>query len=209
MKKLGARVRRVGSPGTVLGVVALCVALGGTAIAANTINSADVINNSLKGIDVKNKSLTKKDFRGSVRGPRGPQGARGATGATGPAGPTASGFGTANPEPDTADIGTTPTDLASTTVTTTAASSRIVANASMTFGGTPREDVECVIRVNGADAGLTAKERISDAFDVFAITGAATVSAGTHTVAVRCARTTGGGVIAFTQGQISAVAAGL
>lgn len=47
---------------------------------------------SINGLDVKNKSLTPRDFRGSVRGPRGlrgltgpagPQGAPGAAGASG------------------------------------------------------------------------------------------------------------------------------
>jgi hypothetical protein len=66
----------------------IAVGVGGTAVAGALIDSSDVKNNSLKGIDVKNKSLTKKDFRGSVRGPRGPVGPAGARGATGPAGAT-------------------------------------------------------------------------------------------------------------------------
>ncbi|HKG36540.1 MAG TPA: hypothetical protein VKA89_08895 [Solirubrobacterales bacterium] len=73
-------------PSTAISVLALCLALAGTAIAANTIGSRDVRNNSLTGKDIRNKSLTKKDFKGSVRGPRGPQGA---TGPTGPAGTSA------------------------------------------------------------------------------------------------------------------------
>ena len=77
------RLGRLASPGTMLGLIALCVALSGTALAHGLITSGDVVNNSLRGIDVKDKSLTKKDFRGSVRGPRGPRGLTGATGAAG------------------------------------------------------------------------------------------------------------------------------
>jgi hypothetical protein len=66
----------------------IAVAAGGTAVAGSLIDSGDVKNNSLKGIDVKNKSLTKKDFRGSVRGPAGAQGPTGARGTTGPTGPS-------------------------------------------------------------------------------------------------------------------------
>ena len=83
MAGLKERLGRLASPGTMLGMLALCVALSGTALAAATIGSSDVINNSLRGIDVKDKSLTKRDFRGSVRGPRGLRGPRGATGAAG------------------------------------------------------------------------------------------------------------------------------
>ena len=83
MAGLKERLGKLASPGTMLGMLALCVALSGTALAAATIGSSDVINNSLRGVDVKNKSLTKKDFRGSVRGPRGLQGPRGATGPAG------------------------------------------------------------------------------------------------------------------------------
>ena len=204
-----ARLRRLPRPSTAISVIALCLAVGGTATAAGLIDSGDVRNNSLRGADVKNKSLTKKDFRGSVRGPRGPAGADGTDGSAGPPGPTASGFGTANPEPDTADIGTTPSNLVTATVTTTAASSRIVATGSLTIGGSSGADIGCTIKVDGASAGLEMKERVSDAFEVVTMTGAATAGPGAHTVAMNCARTTGGGTIAFTQGQLSAVAAGL
>jgi hypothetical protein len=79
------------TPGVVLGIVALVVAMTGSAVGASLITGKQVKNSSLTGKDIKNKSLTKQDFKGSVRGPRGltgPQGAPGATGATGPAGPS-------------------------------------------------------------------------------------------------------------------------
>lgn len=83
MRILKYKLRGLGSPGTVIALLALCIALSGTALAASLINSADVKNNSLRGVDVRDESLTKRDFRGSVRGRRGP---RGRVGPRGPAG---------------------------------------------------------------------------------------------------------------------------
>jgi hypothetical protein len=60
-----------------------------------TFNGTDIIDSTLTGRDIKNKSLTAADFRGSVRGARGvpgrpgpvgPQGAQGPPGAQGPQG---------------------------------------------------------------------------------------------------------------------------
>jgi hypothetical protein len=87
LKKLLARLVRQ-SPTMVVAMLALFVALTGTAVATTSavITGKQIKNNSITGADVKNKSLTPRDFRGSVRGPRGPQGRPGATGATGAAG---------------------------------------------------------------------------------------------------------------------------
>src|SRR4051812_27376615 len=80
------------TPGVVLGIVALVVAMTGSAVGASLITGKQVKNSSLTGKDVKDKSLTKKDFKGSVLGARGlpgapgPAGAPGAAGAPGPAG---------------------------------------------------------------------------------------------------------------------------
>jgi hypothetical protein len=63
-------------------VVALLLAAA-TAGAQSLIDSGDVMNNSLTGKDVKDRSLTKKDFKGSVRGARGSAGPQGAPGAQG------------------------------------------------------------------------------------------------------------------------------
>src|SRR5688572_15684613 len=52
--------------------------------AAKLISGNQIANSSITGKDVKNRSLTRSDFRGSVRGPRG---LRGAQGPQGPAGP--------------------------------------------------------------------------------------------------------------------------
>ena len=76
------------SPATIVAMIALFLALSGTAVATTSalITGKQIKNNSITGADVKNKSLTPKDFRGSVRGPRGPRGLTGATGATGATG---------------------------------------------------------------------------------------------------------------------------
>jgi hypothetical protein len=82
------------SPAMVVALLALFVALGGTAVAAGTlITGKQIKNGSITGADVKNKSLTPRDFRGSIRGPQGltgpagPQGPQGPQGAQGMAGP--------------------------------------------------------------------------------------------------------------------------
>jgi hypothetical protein len=74
-----------------IGLVALIVALGGSAYAAATITGAGVKDGSLTGRDVKDRSLTQRDLRiGSLpagpQGQTGPAGPRGETGATGPQG---------------------------------------------------------------------------------------------------------------------------
>jgi hypothetical protein len=88
LKKLLVRLVRQ-SPAMIVAMLALFVALTGTAVATTSalIGSAQIRNNSITGLDVKNRSLRPIDFRGSVRGPRGLRGLTGATGATGPAGP--------------------------------------------------------------------------------------------------------------------------
>jgi Collagen triple helix repeat (20 copies) len=94
LKKLLARLVRQ-SPAMIVAMLALFVALTGTAVATTSalITGKQIANSSITGLDVKNKSLTPKDFKGSVRGPRGaagargPQGAQGAQGPQGPQGP--------------------------------------------------------------------------------------------------------------------------
>ena len=66
------------SPALIVAMLALFVALTGTAVATTSalIGSAQIRNNSITGLDVKNRSLRPIDFRGSVRGPRGLRGLR-------------------------------------------------------------------------------------------------------------------------------------
>ena len=81
----------------VTATMALVVALGGSAYAANTVRSSDIKNGQVKGVDlannavtsgkVRNGTLLSKDFkRGQI--PAGPRGTAGATGAAGPKGDT-------------------------------------------------------------------------------------------------------------------------
>jgi hypothetical protein len=108
LKKLLASLARQ-SPSMIVAMLALFVAMGGTAIAASTalITGKQIKNSSITGLDVKNKSLTPKDFRGSVRGRTG---ARGPAGPTGPAGPA----GAAGAKGDKGDTGAAGQDLTST-----------------------------------------------------------------------------------------------
>jgi hypothetical protein len=85
MSRILARLR-----GQIIGIVALCVALSGTAYAAlalppNSVGTGVIKNNSLTGKDVKNGSLTKSDLkRGTLKG--GSSGSNGSNGARGPKG---------------------------------------------------------------------------------------------------------------------------
>ena len=105
MKRLLARVVRM-SPAMVVAMLALFVALTGTAVATSSalITGNQIKNSSITGLDVKNKSLTPRDFRGSVRGPRGLRGLTGATGAAGAAG-AAGAKGEKGDKGDKGDIG--------------------------------------------------------------------------------------------------------
>jgi Collagen triple helix repeat (20 copies) len=100
VKKLVSRFARV-SPALVVAMLALFVALTGTAVATTSalITGKQIKNSSITGLDVKNKSLTPKDFRGSVRGARGLPGASGAQGPTGPSGPQGAQGPTGSPGP--------------------------------------------------------------------------------------------------------------
>lgn len=87
------------TPSIVLATAAVVIASGGSAYAATKIGSAEIRNNSIRGLDIKdntvrgrditNGTLRPKDFApGTLRtGPRGTTGPRGATGMTGPQGP--------------------------------------------------------------------------------------------------------------------------
>jgi hypothetical protein len=78
LKRLIARFARL-SPSVVVAMLALFVAMGGTAIAAGNalITGKQIKNSSITGADVKNKSLTSKDIKGQLRGPRGLRGLKG------------------------------------------------------------------------------------------------------------------------------------
>jgi hypothetical protein len=89
------------SPGSVLALIALFVALGGVSYAAVTINGANIQNNSIPGKKVRNGAATNQKVkanslranrltsaaRASLRGAQGPAGPRGETGPRGAQGP--------------------------------------------------------------------------------------------------------------------------
>jgi hypothetical protein len=76
------------SPATVIAMIALAVALGGTSYAAvvlpaGSVGTKQLRKNAVTSVKVKNGSLLKKDFKaGQI--PAGAKGAKGDTGATGP-----------------------------------------------------------------------------------------------------------------------------
>ena len=103
------------TPGVVLGILALVLAMTGSAVGASLITGKQIKNSSITGKDVKNKSLTKSDFKGSVRGARGLTGAQGPPGAPGAPGPSAVSnltdtFGTLTIAAGDVDGGTLPCD---------------------------------------------------------------------------------------------------
>ena len=78
------------TPATIISVLALVVATGGTSYAALSITGKDVVNQSLSGKDIENQTLTGKDVKNaSLKGkdfapgqlPAGPQGPQGPAGA--------------------------------------------------------------------------------------------------------------------------------
>src|SRR5438034_11121141 len=83
------RIVRRPSPATVIALIALFVALGGTGFAAAKLV---LPRNSVGTLQVRNGSLLKVDFKAGqlprgARGPAGPAGLAGRAGPTGPAGP--------------------------------------------------------------------------------------------------------------------------
>jgi hypothetical protein len=76
------------SKSMVVALLALFLALSGTATAAKLITGKQIARNAITGKHVKNGSLGPADFNGSVAGPAGPQGPKGDTGPQGPKGDT-------------------------------------------------------------------------------------------------------------------------
>lgn len=97
------------SPAMVVAMLALFVALTGTAVATTSavITGKQITDGSITGADVKNRSLTQRDFRGSLRGLRGLTGPAGQPGPQGPAGPQGSPGpqGPAGPQGDKGETG--------------------------------------------------------------------------------------------------------
>jgi hypothetical protein len=95
------RLLRLPSPAIVIAMIALLVAMGGTAYGVSAskpahypeFNGVDIIDHTLSGVDIKNGSLgpvvlssrARKALKGNL-GPAGPQGPQGTQGVQGPAG---------------------------------------------------------------------------------------------------------------------------
>jgi hypothetical protein len=88
LKKFLARFVRQ-SPAMVVAMIALFVALTGTAVATTSalITGKQIKNNSITGLDIKNKSIGIGDLATRARGARGIRGVAGPPGPAGPAGP--------------------------------------------------------------------------------------------------------------------------
>ena len=87
---------RTPSPAFVVATAALTISLGGTsAYAYSAITSADIRDNSVRSVDVKNGTLRVKDLNDNavdaLRGQRGPRGLRGPQGEQGEQGPAGAG----------------------------------------------------------------------------------------------------------------------
>jgi hypothetical protein len=116
------------SPGSVLALIALFVALGGVSYAAVTINGKNIKNNSIPGKKLKNGAVTNNKVKANslganrltsaaraslrgARGPQGPAGPQGAQGAQGPQGPA----GTALAYAQVSPLGANPSFVAART----------------------------------------------------------------------------------------------
>jgi hypothetical protein len=61
-----ARRPRAGAAGNILTLlVVICLTAGGTAYAANTIGSSDIIDNSVQGVDIKDRTIRPPDLVGA------------------------------------------------------------------------------------------------------------------------------------------------
>ncbi len=84
---------RMPSPAMIVALLALCVALGGSAYAASQIDGNNIRNGTIRGKKLHDRTITSRQIARSTvralkdrRGLRGPRGFRGSTGPRGPAG---------------------------------------------------------------------------------------------------------------------------
>jgi hypothetical protein len=95
------------SPAMIVAMLALFVALTGTAVATTSalITGKQIKNNSITGADIKNKSIAVADLASKARGARGVRGAAGPPGPAGAQGP-AGALGAKGDKGDKGDPGT-------------------------------------------------------------------------------------------------------
>jgi len=75
------------SPALIVALIALIVASAGVGVGATLITGNQIKNGSIKGVDIKNHSITKAKLKGNFQGPRGTTGAQGLQGLQGQRGP--------------------------------------------------------------------------------------------------------------------------
>ena len=75
------------SPALIVALIALIVASAGVGVGASLITGNQIKNGSIKGVDIKNHSITKAKLKGNFQGPRGTTGAQGLQGLQGKSGP--------------------------------------------------------------------------------------------------------------------------
>jgi hypothetical protein len=95
MRKI-RKILRPPSPAMIVALLALCVALGGSAYAASKINGNNIRNGTISGKKLKNRTITSRQIdrrtvsalknRRGLRGPRGFRGSKGAKGDRGASG---------------------------------------------------------------------------------------------------------------------------
>ncbi|MDQ5893801.1 MAG: hypothetical protein QG596_62 [Actinomycetota bacterium] len=135
-------------PATVIAILALFVAVGGTATAASgLINGKNIKNNTVTGKKLKNKTITKnklapktiKALKGQ-KGAQGPQGNQGDPGADGVVSPLYTDSGSVNVPADT--------ELGITTLNVPAGRYIVTANVSITTNAT--NSVSCGVSANNS-----------------------------------------------------------
>jgi hypothetical protein len=216
---------------TLLAVLALAAALGGTAYAAAALTGKEVRDGSLTGADVRNRSLAGADVRdGSLRladvapdarpraatpgapGPAGPAGAGGPPGPTGPIGDA----GPPGPPPSVIAASSSRTidktltssfqPLIAGQVTVDRPSLLTVRGIGELTGSTTTIDIAmCGVRVDGAAVSRVVKQSLEGRTIVLSVDGAAPIGPGVHAWELACARSAGSAV--FLRGDAVALAA--
>lgn len=219
------------STGTIIGLLALFVALGATSYAAlnipaNSVGTQQLKRNAVVSTKVKDRSLLAKDFRAGqlpagVQGPVGATGATGATGPTGPPGPTAAAFAHNNVESSPVPLaGFAPPVLDLSTGTgfiTVSTPARLIASATAILRNTvaSTQTVECRLalfpqpantQLPFGEAGSETTEPAIGKTTTIAMTGGVSVAAGTYNIQVQCAAGAAGST--YRKGNLTVVVVG-
>lgn len=210
------------SASMVVAIVALLVALSGTAVAASfVITSTDQIApkvlKKLKGNRGKQGKQGRRGKQG-IQGKQGVQGVQGVEGVQGVAGPTAGGFASTQTN---ATLSTTAKNVITlsggTGAITAPAGGRLIVNASALFQKTNSAglaDADCTLVMSTNSGGFTAigqtmNRDYQNAFEnesLSATAGAAVAAGSTYNVALSCVSFNG--TVVFIRGDMTAVFVG-